>query len=180
MSTTTATAPESAAAVRARRASRVTMTCDLPVVDRARGERAVVRPTREMCRPTGRPERRRTSGASAVRPTRPQPNVVRSNERFAGVFEHRWIGALIVGGVLAAMVWLVMIVGVGAQDAATPETPAATSVVYVRAGESLTALAHRIAPELPADGVIAQVRKLNGLETSGLTIGQALVVPDYR
>ncbi|ALG86747.1 hypothetical protein ACH46_09140 [Gordonia phthalatica] len=78
------------------------------------------------------------------------------------------------------MAWLVLMIDGGAQDGAAPVTPAATSVVYVRSGESLTSLAERIAPDLPVDGVIAQVRELNGLETSGLVVGQPLIVPDYR
>lgn len=92
----------------------------------------------------------------------------------------RVVGALLVGGVLAAMVWMLAVVGASVADSATPATPAATEVVYVRAGESLTALAERIAPELPSNGVIAQVRALNGLETSGLSVGQALRVPTYK
>ncbi|MBY4569733.1 peptidoglycan-binding protein [Gordonia sihwensis] len=91
----------------------------------------------------------------------------------------RWAGAAVVGGTLAGMVWLLALVGAGYQDAATPESPAATHVVYVRSGESLTALAERIAPELPSAGVIAQLRDLNGLETSGLHVGQALIAPQY-
>lgn len=90
------------------------------------------------------------------------------------------MGALLVGGVLAGMVWLMAIIGGGLEDAATPATPGTTEVVYVRSGESLSALAERIAPELPTAGVIAQVRALNSLESSGLRVGQALVVPDYR
>ncbi|WP_051198236.1 LysM peptidoglycan-binding domain-containing protein [Gordonia shandongensis] len=100
----------------------------------------------------------------------------RSVGRPAGV----WVTALLVGTVLAGLVWLIAIVGAGYQDAAVPESPAATQVVYVRSGESLTSLAQRIAPDLPADGVIGQLRRLNGLETSGLHVGQALVAPDYR
>ncbi|EGD54019.1 peptidoglycan-binding lysin domain-containing protein [Gordonia neofelifaecis NRRL B-59395] len=91
----------------------------------------------------------------------------------------RWVGALVGGGVLAGMVWLLAIVGAGYQDAATPATPGATQVVYVRSGESLSALAERIAPSLPTDGVIAQLRELNGLETSGLHVGQAIIAPQY-
>ncbi|MBM7367693.1 LysM peptidoglycan-binding domain-containing protein [Gordonia hydrophobica] len=180
--------------------SRMAMTCDLPVVDRDRVERSDGRPVRDVCRPTGRSESGRGARRVADRPDRRRSTVIRSDDQnirersvrpqsvqhrtvpdqFPRSFEHRWVGALVVGGLLAAMVWVVMIVGVGERETASAQTPAATSVVYVRAGESLTALAHRIAPELPAAGVIAQVRKLNGLETSGLTIGQALIVPDYR
>lgn len=87
---------------------------------------------------------------------------------------------LLVAAVLAGLVWLALLAAGGAEESAAAQSPAGTSVVYVRSGESLTALAKRIAPDLPADGVIAQVRELNGLETSGLTVGQALVVPAYR
>lgn len=139
------------------------MTRDIPVFE-----------VRTVCRPTGRPERREPELRRAERVG------ARPEARRRSIEDRRWLGALLVGGMLAAMVWLVIIVGEGVESAAAPEVPASTSVVYVRSGESLTALAERIAPELPTAGVIAQVRELNGLETSGLYVGQALVVPDYR
>ncbi|MGB3302042.1 LysM peptidoglycan-binding domain-containing protein [Gordonia sp. (in: high G+C Gram-positive bacteria)] len=102
----------------------------------------------------------------------------RSNQ--AAVYRRRRVvGALLVGGALAAMVWMFAIVGANLEST-PPAAPQATEVVYVRAGESLTSLAQRIAPDLPTAGVIAQLREINGLETSGLAVGQALRVPAYK
>ena len=179
--TVTAPAERRVADVRVRRGvDAMAMTCDLPVVE----------PTR-ICRPTGRPERRGVGVRRAsVRSVR-RPAVARSNDAVVRTghssrtavrsFEHNWLTVVLVAGLLAGMAWLVLLIGGDAgETAAGPAAPAATSVVYVRSGESLSSLAERIAPDLPVDGVIAQVRELNGLESSGLVVGQPLVVPDYQ
>jgi len=159
-----------------------------------RSERSRVRPDRQQFEVRQGAARVRSDDSTRVseqvrieRASDRSAVTARSNTRGAATVysaaverRRRWMGALLVGGALAAMVWLMAIVGGGLQDAGTPASPAATEVVYVRSGESLTALAARIAPELPAAGVIAQVRALNSLESSGLRVGQALVVPDYR
>ncbi|WFN94494.1 LysM peptidoglycan-binding domain-containing protein [Gordonia sihwensis] len=158
------------------------MTCDIPLVRgslvRDRGVRGAGRgDSSGTCFPTGRPERRRPVADRRVMFDAPPAG--RTALSPAVYRRRRWAGAAVVGGTLAGMVWLLALVGAGYQDAATPESPAATHVVYVRSGESLTALAERIAPELPSAGVIAQLRDLNGLETSGLHVGQALIAPQY-
>ncbi|QRY64603.1 LysM peptidoglycan-binding domain-containing protein [Gordonia sp. PDNC005] len=91
----------------------------------------------------------------------------------------RVVGAVLLGAVLAGAVWILAIIGGSYQDAATSDVPAATQVIHVRSGESLTDVARRIAPELPAAGVVAQLRAMNGLETSGLRVSQSLVAPAY-
>lgn len=157
------------------RALRTVMTCDIPVVE----QRSVLRTplSGEVCFPTGRPERRMRASRRGVLSHSVSETRLPSAEVFR---RRRWAGALLVGGALACLVWAFVLVGASYQDAAMPAGPAATQVVYVRAGESLTDLAQRIAPELPPVGVIAALRELNGLETSGLAVGQALVVPRYR
>lgn len=167
--------PTVTASVPRRVVREATMTCDLPVIDPVR-----------VCRPTGRPERREV-GVRRAAVVHSGDRVVRTADRSRTTvrsFDRRRIGGLLVAGLLAAMAWLVLMIGDGAydgaHDGAVPVTPTATSVVYVRSGESLSSLAERIAPDLPVDGVIAQVRELNGLETSGLVVGQPLIVPNYR
>lgn len=91
----------------------------------------------------------------------------------------RWAAGLLLGVGCAVVVAVLGVVGEDYSDAATG-APAATEVVHVRSGESLAALAARIAPEEPTAAVIATVRELNDLQTAGLRPGQALLVPAYR
>lgn len=53
----------------------------------------------------------------------------------------------------------------------------ATEVVRVSAGETLTDVAVRIAPELPARQVVERIMDLNAMSTSSLDSGQSLLVP---
>lgn len=62
--------------------------------------------------------------------------------------------------------------GVGAGSGAA--APAQTTV---QPGESLWSVAQRIAPENDPREVIAQIRRLNDLESSQLQIGQQLLLP---
>ncbi|QKT09153.1 LysM peptidoglycan-binding domain-containing protein [Gordonia sp. X0973] len=87
--------------------------------------------------------------------------------------------AILVGAALAGLVWLFAIVG-GNYEASTAPDPVATSVVHVRGGETLNSVAARVAPDMPRQAVINQLRALNGLPSSQLTAGQALVAPVYR
>ncbi|WP_298444639.1 LysM peptidoglycan-binding domain-containing protein [Gordonia sp. (in: high G+C Gram-positive bacteria)] len=183
-------------------AASVTMTCDVPIVVGTRVRRAVqAAPT---CRPTGRSPQSRT-GVPRTVPAAARSNIPERRERvrIPGVASagsntpattarpssaparrtagsrRRW-AAGVLAGLAAAIIAAVMgVAGHDYQSAATG-TPAATQVVHVRSGESLSSLAERIAPELPAESVIATVRNLNGLDGTGLRPGQALVVPAYR
>lgn len=177
------------------------MTCDVPVVT-TRPDRPAVRraPT---CRPTGRDARARRNRAV---PTDLRPSGVRNGERSVGARSNtrpsnsrtsnsrpsnsrpsntrrrtvqRWAAGLATGLGLAVLVAILGVIGDDYQNAAT-STPDATAVVHVRSGESLSAVAARIAPDLPAASVIATVRDLNDLQTTGLRPGQALIVPAYR
>ena len=96
------------------------------------------------------------------------------------VFARRRASAgILVGAVLAGLVWVFVIVG-GDYEAASAPDPVATSVVHVRGGETLHAVAARVAPDVPRQAVINQLRALNGMTSVTLTVGQALVVPVYR
>ncbi len=55
--------------------------------------------------------------------------------------------------------------------------PEATTVVQVNAGESLSDVAARVAPEAPVGAVVERIRELNGLSSSALHPGQMLVTP---
>lgn len=188
-------------AVVARTPQSTAMTCDVPVV-RARHIRPVA-DAAPGCRPTGRsPEARRASAAAGRRGVRnadvaadigavvgrssntvsvlTRSNVsagVRSSD--AAAARRRWTAGVLAGLGLAMMVTVFAIVGHDYQQA-TAEAPAATEVVHVHTGESLSSLAARIAPDQPTAAVVATVRELNDLQTSGLRPGQALLVPAYR
>lgn len=162
------------------------MTCDVPLV-RERKPRLDGGPG-AVCRPTGRRPYPRPAVAAPERleaqRTRPWRSNVRTgphSEPGASNIGARqiWIASMVTGIGLALLVLVLGLVGSDYQKAVGQE-PARTQVVHVRSGESLSALAARIAPELPAAAVIATVRDLNDLQSSGLRPGQALVVPDYR
>ncbi|MFT4088054.1 MAG: LysM peptidoglycan-binding domain-containing protein [Gordonia sp. (in: high G+C Gram-positive bacteria)] len=180
-----------------RRSVEMAMTCDVPAI-----VRVGLRGSPDVCRPTGRDVTGRRNGrvrvpAATVRTT-PRSSVRRNlsntpsieaasrSNTSAPQFDpavfrrRRTIAGLLVGAALALMIGVFAVVGTAYERSAVQEAPAATTVVHVRSGESLSSLAGRVAPGRPIDAVIAQVRRLNGLQQSGLLPGQTLVVPDYR
>lgn len=116
-------------------------------------------------------------GARPRRQQRPQPSAVRGTDR--AVARRRSAAGILVGAALAGLVWVFALVG-GDYEAASAPEPVATSVVHVRGGETLNSVAARVAPEVPRQAVINQLRALNGMTTTALSVGQALVVPVYR
>ena len=62
-------------------------------------------------------------------------------------------------------------------DPAAPRAAAAEEQITVQPGESLWALARRVAPENDPREVMAQIRRLNELDGSGLQVGQQLLLP---
>ncbi len=140
-----------------------------------------------------RPSSRRTVG-SAVRPIDRRPMVSERagtacsgesrltgsrRDAQAAVFRRRrGVAAVLVGSALAVLVWFFAIVG-GNYEASTTPQPSSSSVSYVRSGDSLSSVASRVAPQMPQQTVIADIMALNKLESSGLTVGQALVTPVY-
>lgn len=54
---------------------------------------------------------------------------------------------------------------------------APVQTVTVQPGESLWSVAQRIAPDNDPREVVAQIRRLNDLESSSLQVGQLLVLP---
>ena len=91
----------------------------------------------------------------------------------------RAVAGILAGAALGALVWVFAIVG-GDYAAASSPDPVTTSVVHVRGGETLNAVAARVAPDVSRQAVMNQLRALNGLTSATLSVGQALVVPVYR
>lgn len=136
------------------------------------------RPQPGLRRPVGaavssRPPARRAAGGTrcADRGARPQ-GALPNRRRAAAV-------AVLTGVALAMLVWLIGVAGAGIEDSSTP-APAATQVVHVRSGETLDAVAARVAPDLPRQAVIAQIIELNDMSSVAVRVGQPLVAPSYR
>lgn len=147
---------------------RMMMTCDLPVLTGPAGAPASVR-----CRPTGRDRRRVRPFAGAGRAPAVSPRAARIMRR------RRRVALAVVTTFAAALTWLAILVGGQLEAAAAQQAPAATQVVHVRSGESLTSLAQRIAPGHSPEAVVAMLRELNGLADSALLPGQALIAPQF-
>jgi hypothetical protein len=90
-----------------------------------------------------------------------------------------------VGLALAASLitlWLGLVANVGqalngdATNSAAP-VPDRLAVVRVDAGESLSDVAHRVAPDAPAVQVADRIRELNDLNSATLFAGQTLIAP---
>ncbi|GEE02585.1 peptidoglycan-binding protein LysM [Gordonia spumicola] len=184
----------------AERVRNMAMTCDISVIDESVRTDVTREADTELCRPTGRDRRRTALMEAASR--RPEPHwevrerrlvgaagplgsnassaVSRRSNTAAVIRRRRIAGAVLVGAVMAGTVWILSIIAGSYGDAVTPDVPAATQVIHVRSGESLTDIARRIAPDLPTEGVVAQIRAMNGLDVSGLRVSQSLVAPAYR
>ena len=76
-------------------------------------------------------------------------------------------------------VWVIGIVGNNYADSVSPQ-PVSTQVVHVRAGDSLSSIAARVAPDMPRQTVIDEIVELNDMPSSGLRVGQPLLTPAYR
>lgn len=87
--------------------------------------------------------------------------------------------AVLAGIGLALTVWVVGVVGADYQRASAPAATS-TQVVHVRAGESLSSIAARVAPDAPRQIVIDEIIDLNDLPSSGVRVGQPLLAPTYR
>lgn len=108
---------------------------------------------------------------------RPRPTAPAASARV--IARRRAVAGVLAGAALAGLVWVFAIIGGNLEAASAPE-PVTTSVVHVRGGETLTAVAARVAPDMPRQAVINQLRALNSMTSPNLTVGQALVVPVYR
>lgn len=81
------------------------------------------------------------------------------------------------GTVFTALAVLAL-VGIGALSSGdVAGTHGATEVVRVAAGESLSDIAAKVAPGQAVGSVIEQIMDLNAMSSSGLSVGQTLIVP---
>ena len=78
---------------------------------------------------------------------------------------------------LVAVLFGAFSLGRSVSEAAPPSPPPARHLVTVQQGDSLWSLAHEVAPDNDPREVVALIRDLNDLSTSGLTPGQELVLP---
>lgn len=77
----------------------------------------------------------------------------------------------------AITLWLGLVAQAGGVVGPQAEVPGRLAVVQVHTGESLQEVAQRVAPHAPVTDVVAEIRKLNQLETVALTAGQTLIAP---
>ena len=122
-----------------------------------------------------RPVERRTAYRAAV----PRPRGLHPLPSAQALRVRRPItpGVLVAAGLLTAVV-VIGLISVAHLRAADPApTPVATAVVAVRAGETLSDVAARTAPDAPTSRVVAEIVSLNGLADSAVRAGQTLVVP---
>ena len=78
---------------------------------------------------------------------------------------------------LVAVLFGAFSLGRSVSEAAPPSAQPAPRVVTVEQGDSLWTLARRVAPDNDPREVVALIRDLNDLSSSGLTPGQQLVLP---
>ncbi len=78
---------------------------------------------------------------------------------------------------LVAVLFGAFSLGRSVSQAAPPSAQPAAHVVTVEHGDSLWTLARRVAPDHDPRDVVAQIRDLNDLSSSGLVPGQQLVLP---
>lgn len=122
---------------------------------------------RALRRPAGRP----LSYAGTPAPVRVSraphlPTSVQVRRRRAVA----WVALTVLA--VAAVAGLVALRSAGAEV-----VPTATAVVQVHAGESLSELAGRVAPDAPTSAVVERIVVLNGLAGASVRPGESLVVP---
>ncbi|MGC4932711.1 LysM peptidoglycan-binding domain-containing protein [Gordonia sp. DT30] len=134
-----------------------------------------------------RPVSRRIPGADGTWCTSPAGSHHLAGTGDPGGHRSRRTGALVAvltGVALALLVWLVAVAGSDYQESAqrgsARPAPIATQVVHVRAGESLNAIAARVAPDMPRQSVIEKIVELNDMSGSAVQAGQSLLAPAYR
>jgi hypothetical protein len=90
------------------------------------------------------------------------------------------VGLALVAG--AITLWLGLVANVGQvlngdSTNSAARVPDRLAVVRVDAGESLSDVAHRVAPDAPAGQVADRIRELNDLNSPNLVAGQTLIAP---
>jgi hypothetical protein len=90
------------------------------------------------------------------------------------------VGLALLAGLIT--VWLGVMANFGSafngeSAGSTASVPAALAVVRVEPGESLQALAARVAPGAPTHDVVERIRDLNALDSNTVSAGQTLIAP---
>lgn len=90
------------------------------------------------------------------------------------------VGLALVAG--AITLWLGLVANVGQvlngdSTNSAARVPDRLAVVRVDAGESLSDVAHRVAPDAPTGQVADRIRELNDLNSPTLAAGQTLIAP---
>jgi hypothetical protein len=106
----------------------------------------------------------------AVRPQAVRPAAARTRLTRRGRLV---LLALAIGLLLAA----ISVDRAGSQAATATETGPALQQTTVQQGETLWAVARRIAPANDPREVVAQIRRINHLQSSSLRVGQQLLLP---
>jgi Na+-transporting methylmalonyl-CoA/oxaloacetate decarboxylase gamma subunit len=88
----------------------------------------------------------------------------------------RALVVLLLAAVLYAAFSLGRVVSEAADQSPAQRGPAVAQTV-VQSGESLWSVARRIAPEHDPREIVAQIRRMNDLQDSRLTVGQQLLLP---
>ncbi|PPK62221.1 LysM domain-containing protein [Actinokineospora auranticolor] len=135
---------------------------------------------------------------AATAPIRPAPSPLRRARRHRPPNRGRVAGAArvvaapgcgprrspipvsVLAGVAAVVAIAVYGLGSAADSMAGASVPQETAVVRVKAGETLSDLAARMAPGSDVGAVVDRIRGLNGLEGSTIFPGQPLEVPVSR
>jgi len=87
-------------------------------------------------------------------------------------------GRLLLTAVVALLLLVVLSIGrAGSQAATVTEAGPGLQQATVQAGDTLWSVAQRIAPDNDPREVVAQIRRINDLSTSGLQVGQQLLLP---
>jgi hypothetical protein len=158
--------------------------------------RPVVRPTRQaglrdpltaafgLARPAARPVAARAPAARpAARPVAAIAPAVRPAPASHAVVVRRRTrltrrGRLVLLGMSALLLLAAISVGrAGSQAATATENGPMLQQTTVQQGETLWAVAQRIAPKNDPRDVVAQIRRINHLQSSGLRVGQQLLLP---
>jgi len=87
-------------------------------------------------------------------------------------------GRLLLTAIVALLLLVALSVGrAGSQAATVSEAGPGLQQTTVQPGDTLWSVAQRIAPDNDPREVIAQIRRINDLTTSGLQAGQQLLLP---
>ena len=87
-------------------------------------------------------------------------------------------GRLLLTAVVALLLLVALSIGrAGSQAATVTGTGPGLQQTIVQPGDTLWSVAQRIAPDNDPREVVAQIRRINDLSTSGLQVGQQLLLP---